>query len=163
MGFGAFWASSSTQNIKILCNLMNIVTVVLDIHRSWHSCIIPGGCKSKHNANVRIPKQETNTPSLKSDCTLPLHTTESCYSPYSASIVGHTAMRIEYKLAETSNNHIEQMLKRMITKSFHCEQEQNAEEIAIGAVRGDMLMEKLHQAVTLTLPQSIHYRWLQRD
>ena len=28
MGFGAFWASSSPQNIKILSNLMNIVTVV---------------------------------------------------------------------------------------------------------------------------------------
>ena len=76
-------------------------------------------------------------------------------------------MRIEHKLAETSNNHIEQMLKKMFAKSFHVnifrmrKKLQNRRKT--GAVRGDMLMEKLHQAVTLTLPQSIHYRWLLRD
>ena len=33
-----------------------------DIHRSWHnSCIIPVAYKSRHNANVSIPKLERNT------------------------------------------------------------------------------------------------------
>ena len=83
MGFGVLGHFLYFQNVrKWLCTIQYIRNIwrklfflnsqgsklcfelwwLRDIHRSWHnSCIIPVAYKSRHNANVSIPKLERNT------------------------------------------------------------------------------------------------------